>query len=68
MMQDDGKQSYSFIKQMMQRQLPADKNAKDDIPLADLNIAQMGKDLWVELLNDANGQDPIANFHECIIS
>ena len=40
----------------------------DDIPLSDDNIAQMGKDLWLEIMNDDNCEDSMITFKECMLS
>ena len=40
----------------------------DDIPLTDDNIAQMKKDLWLEIMNDDNCEDSILTFQEYMLS
>ena len=40
----------------------------DDIPLSDDNIAQMGKDLWLEIMNDDNCQDSMITFKEYMLN
>ena len=40
----------------------------DDIPLTEDNIAQMGKDLWIEIMNDDNCEDSILTFQEYMLS
>ena len=39
-------------------------NGIDDIPLTEDNIAQMGKEMWIETMNDDNCQDSIITFQE----
>ena len=36
----------------------------DDIPLTDNNIAEMGKELWLELMNDNTVEDSILTFQK----
>ena len=43
-------------------------NGIDDIPLTDDNIAQMGKELWIEIMNDDNCQDSIITSQEYMLS
>ena len=43
-------------------------NGIDDIPLTDNNIAQMGKELWIEIMNDDNCQDYIITFQEYMLN
>ena len=38
----------------------------DDIPLTDDNIAQTGKDLWLEIMNDDNCENSMITFQEYI--
>ena len=40
----------------------------DDIPLSDDNIAQMGKDLWLEIMNDDNCEDSMVTFKEYMLN
>jgi len=40
----------------------------DDIPLTEDNITQMGKDLWLEIMNDDNCEDSILTFQEYMLS
>ena len=40
----------------------------DNMPLTADNITQMGKDLWLEIMNDANNVDTIVTFQEYILS
>ena len=40
----------------------------DDIPLSGDNIAQMGMDLWLEMMNDDNCEDSMITFKEHRIS
>ena len=42
---------------------------KDNQPLSDdENIVQMGKDLWLEIMNDDNNMDTIVTFQEYMLS
>ena len=43
-------------------------NGIDDIPLTKDNIAQMGKELWIEIMNDDNCQDSIITFQEYMLN
>ena len=43
-------------------------NGIDDIPLTDDNIAQMGKELWIEIMNDDNSQDSMITFQEYMLN
>ncbi len=36
----------------------------DNMPLTDDNIVQMGKDLWLEIMNDDGNTDTIVTFQE----
>ena len=38
----------------------------DNIPLTDDNITQMGKDLWLEIMNDDNCENSMITFQEYI--
>ena len=40
----------------------------DDIPLTDDNIVQMGKELWLEIMNDDKCEDSILTFQEYMLS
>ena len=40
----------------------------DNIPLSDDNIVQMGKDLWLEIMNDDNNVDTIVTVLEQMFS
>ena len=40
----------------------------DDIPLSDDNIAQMGKDLWLDIMNDDNCEDSMITFKEYMLN
>ena len=40
----------------------------DDTPLSVDNIVQMGKDLWLEIMNDDNNVDTIVTFQEYMLS
>ena len=40
----------------------------DDTPLSDDNIVQMGKDLWMEIMNDDNNVDTIVTFQEYMLN
>ena len=40
----------------------------DNQPLSDNNIVQMGKDLWLEIMNDDNNTDTIVTFQEYMLS
>ena len=40
----------------------------DNQPLSDDNIVQMGKDLWLEIMNDDNNMDTIVTFQEYMLS
>ena len=43
-------------------------NGLDAIPLTDDNIAQMTKELWIEIMNDDNCQDSIITFQEYMLN
>ena len=43
-------------------------NGIDDISLTDNNIAQMGRELWIEIMNDDNCQDSIMTFQEYMLN
>ena len=40
----------------------------DNTPLTDDNIVQMGKELWLEIMNDDNDTDTIVTFQEYMLS
>ena len=40
----------------------------DDIPLTDDNIVQMGKELWLEIMNDDNCEHSILTLQEYMLS
>ena len=40
----------------------------DNMPLTEDNITQMGKDLWLEIMNDDNNVDTIVIFQEYMLS
>ena len=40
----------------------------DDIPLTEDSIAQIGKELWLEIMNDENCHDSMIIFQDYILS
>ena len=40
----------------------------DNMPLTEDNIVQMGKDLWIEIMNDNNNTDTMVTFQEYMLS
>ena len=40
----------------------------DNMPLTEDNIVQMGRDLWIEIMNDDNNTDTMVTFQEYMLS